>query len=122
MTGARHETRRPVRVMTTPGPMRVLMTADAAGGVWGYTVELARALAAQGDETHVAVMGGRLTPSMRAELESIPRCRLFESELKLPWMPDAWGDVARAGEWLLDLAASISPDAVHVNHDVYGGL
>jgi glycosyltransferase involved in cell wall biosynthesis len=41
---------------------------------------------------------------------------------KLEWMDDPWDDVARAGEWLLDLERIESPDLVHLNGYAHGAL
>ena len=38
-------------------PLRVLMTADAVGGVWTYALELTRALAAFQVRTTLVTMG-----------------------------------------------------------------
>jgi glycogen(starch) synthase len=102
--------------------MRVLLTADTVGGVWPYTVELARALAAEGVETAIATMGRRPSAEQVGEAAAIPGLRLFESELRLPWMPDPWDDVAAAGAWLLDVAGEVEPDIVHLSEPVYAAL
>jgi glycosyltransferase involved in cell wall biosynthesis len=47
---------------------------------------------------------------------------LFESDYKLEWMADPWNDVKQAGEWLLDLEATFSPDVVHLNAYAHGSL
>lgn len=101
--------------------MNVLMTADAVGGVWGYALDLADALAARDVSVALAVMGERLTPEQRRELggSSVERC--FASEYALEWQQD-WAGVERAGEWLLELAADIRPDVVHVNGYVHAAL
>ncbi|MDP9034476.1 MAG: glycosyltransferase family 1 protein, partial [Myxococcota bacterium] len=41
-------------------PRKVLMTADAVGGVWTYAVELAGELGRAGVETVLATMGAAL--------------------------------------------------------------
>src|SRR5690242_9948589 len=91
---------------------RVLMTADAVGGVWTYVMELANALAAAGAEVMLATMGPRPTADQRAHAQSIPGLTLEESAFKLEWMDDPWDDVARAGEWLLELEESFRPDVI----------
>lgn len=50
--------------------MRVLMTTDAIGGVWGYALELARAL---GDRAEIllATMGPAPSADQLAELASV---------------------------------------------------
>ena len=44
-------------------PRRVLMTADAVGGVWHYALELARGLSGSDIEVVLAVLGPPLHPS-----------------------------------------------------------
>ncbi len=103
-------------------PLVLLMTADAVGGVWTYAVELMRALSPLGVQTALAIMGPAPTPAQRAEIRGLRNVELFESAYKLEWMDDAWEDVARAGEWLLDLESRIRPDVVHLNGYVHAAL
>lgn len=103
-------------------PRRVLMTADAVGGVWAYALELARALGRRGIEVVLAVMGMPVCREQRAEAENIGNLRLYEHGYKLEWMDDAWDDVARAGDWLLGLAEQLRPDVVHLNGYAHGAL
>ena len=49
-------------------PRRILMTADAVGGVWQYATELASALAGLGHETILALLG---PPPSDAQREAI---------------------------------------------------
>ena len=93
--------------------MRVLMTADAVGGVWTYALELCAALAAQDVEVVLATMGPAPTKEQRNQLRHHPHVRLAVSDYKLEWMQEPWTDVSRAGEWLLRLAADV--DLVHLN-------
>ena len=91
------------------------MTADTVGGVWRYAVELVRALDA---DVTLATMGAPLTDEQRGEAPS----RVEESAFALEWMPEPWDDVARAGEWLLELAADVRPDVVHLNGYAHAAL
>ena len=102
--------------------MRILMTADAVGGVWTYALELARALRAEGAEVTLATMGRELADEQRREARAVPELRVAESSFALEWMPDAWDDVERAGEWLLELEAEVEPDVVHLNGYVHAAL
>jgi glycosyltransferase involved in cell wall biosynthesis len=52
--------------------MKVLLTTDAVGGVWQYTMELAQALAARGVECIVAVLGPAPSEDQRAALAPTP--------------------------------------------------
>jgi glycogen(starch) synthase len=96
-------------------PQRVLMTTDTIGGVWTYSIDLARGLSSRGVEVALATMGGPLTEAQRETAERIPHLRVFESTFRLEWMEDPWRDVERAGDWLLGLEARIGPDLVHLN-------
>lgn len=94
--------------------MRVLMTADAVGGVFSYAIELASALSARGVQVALATMGGPLAPGQQRAALAIPGLSLFSSEHRLEWMDDPWDDVARSGDWLLDLERKLRPDVVHL--------
>jgi glycogen synthase len=101
--------------------LRVLTTADAVGGVWRYTVDLGRELAARGVQTTVAVMGP--PPSVSHRQEAIDAgLTIVARPFKLEWMTDPWADVERAGEWLLDLEQQAKPSVVHVNGYAHAAL
>ena len=103
-------------------PRRVLMTADAVGGVWEYSLQLAAALGAGGTEVTLATMGPRPTEAQRVQASAIPAIRLAESDYPLDWMEEPWNGVAQAGAWLRDLADAIDPDVVHLNGYVHAAL
>jgi len=105
-----------------PPPGRLLLTADPVGGVWTYAVALARGLGARGTEVLLATMGGPLHRDQRAEVARAPNVELAESRYRLEWMEDPWDDVARAGDWLLELERRHAPDLVHLNQLAFGGL
>lgn len=94
--------------------MRVLMTADTVGGVFSYTIELASALAARGVQIALATMGGPLSAGQQHAALAIPGLSLFTSEHRLEWMDEPWDDVARSGDWLLDLERKLRPDIIHL--------
>lgn len=102
--------------------MRILMSADTVGGVWSYALELARGLIGRGDRVVIAAMGGRLDAAKRRAVDAIPGLVVHDSELRLEWMDDPWGDLDRAADWLLTLAAEVKPDVVHLNHYAHGAL
>jgi glycogen(starch) synthase len=101
---------------------RVLMTADAVGGVWTYALELARALTSSGLSTTIATMGPRPSPDRLSAAEDIAGLEIVASDFQLEWMDDPWHDVAAAGDWLLDLEARVHPIMVHVNGFAHGSL
>ncbi len=95
--------------------MRVLMTADAVGGVWTYALDLSAALARHDISVVLATMGPRPNEAQRAATLRLSNVSLVESDYRLEWMDDPWTDVAAAGKWLLDVAHSEAVDVVHVN-------
>ena len=106
----------------TPLPRKVLMTTDTVGGVWNYSLELARGLGEKGIEVALATMGAPLNELQRDKADRTPGLRVFESHLKLEWMDEPWRDVEKAGDWLLNLESRICPDVVHLNGYVHGVL
>jgi glycosyltransferase involved in cell wall biosynthesis len=85
--------------------MRVLMTADAVGGIWSYATDLRAQLAAQDVDATIAAIGPAAPPDPR-----VPH-----RPGRLEWQPDPWDDLAATGEWLLALAGEQAPDVVHLN-------
>jgi glycogen synthase len=96
-------------------PRRVLMTADAVGGVWRYALDVVRELGAAGGEVLLAAMGPRPDADQVAEAARIPGLTLVPGDFRLEWMDDPWDDVDRAGAWLLDLSRDWQPHIVHLN-------
>ena len=104
------------------GGATILMTADALGGVLGYSLDLARALVPYGARVILATMGGPLSPAQRRDAEAVRGLVVHESHHRLEWMDDPWEDVARAGEWLLSLEDRFRPSIVHVNGFAHAAL
>jgi glycogen(starch) synthase len=102
--------------------MRVLMTADAVGGVWTYALELSQALSMRGISVVLATMGPRPSDEQRARAEQIADLALRMSDFRLEWMDDPWMDVERAGQWLLALARDERVDIVHLNGYAHAAL
>lgn len=95
-------------------PQRILMTADAVGGVWRYAIDLGRGLAAADIHTTLAVMGPPPTRDQRAEADAAG-LDIADRPYRLEWMDDPWDDVERAGAWLLELERQLRPALVHLN-------
>jgi glycosyltransferase involved in cell wall biosynthesis len=98
------------------------MTADTVGGVWTYSLELAKALGAHGVEIALATMGARLSSDQRRQVQRLRNVQVYESAFQLEWMDDPWVDVARAGDWLLTIENEIDPDVIHLNGYAHGAL
>ena len=92
--------------------MRLLLITDSVGGVWTYSLELARALRPLGVEATLAIAGP--APS-RAKMEEASALRLVQSGLPLEWIETNPGAVRRAGQEIADLASREGADIVQVS-------
>lgn len=101
-------------------PGKVLMTADAVGGVWDYALELCRGFADADVGVVLAVMGPPPDPVQSANALCISGVELAVAPYRLEWMQDPWKDVAAAGQWLLDLEQRRGCDFVHLNGYTHG--
>jgi glycosyltransferase involved in cell wall biosynthesis len=102
--------------------MRVLLVLDTIGGVWTYGLELTRALARHGIEVVLAALGNPLSPEQRRDALESPAARVYAFQCALEWMEHPWGDVARSGDWLLEVAGETGVDLVHLNAFAHGAL
>ena len=87
---------------------RILLSTDAVGGVWTYTVDLARALARLGVEPVIAAMGPK-APKLPDGL------RVIETGLPLDWLADTSRDVRDAGAALARLANAVDADVLQLH-------
>ncbi len=95
--------------------MRILVTTDAVGGVWRYSLGLAREWAADGIAVELAVLGPDPDPAQATEAEAIPGLVLHRTGLDLDWTaadPDALG---RSAAGLAALARRRGVDSVHLH-------
>ena len=99
----------------------VLMTADAVGGVWRYTVDLGAALTKQGVSVVVALMGPAPSADDRREAERAGLV-IISRPYRLEWMDNPWDDVRRAADWLKTLERMVQPDVIHLNGFVHAAL
>lgn len=102
--------------------MRVLMTADAVGGVWNYSLTLAGAMAKHGVSYTLAVMGPAPSESQMAEAAAIPGVEVRHRPYRLEWMEEPWQEVDAAGEWLRELGRECRADVIHLNSYAHGAL
>ncbi|MCB8839354.1 glycosyltransferase family 4 protein [Aurantimonas sp. VKM B-3413] len=96
-------------------PTRVLMTTDAVGGVWRYSVDLARSLNEAGIEVVLACLGPAPSDDKIREAEASAATELVTLDLPLDWMasgPEALFAVPRR---LVELADETDADLLHLN-------
>jgi glycogen(starch) synthase len=94
--------------------LRVMLTADAVGGVWTYAQDLAAGLAKTGAGVTLAVLGP--APPERPALP--PGVDLVVTDLPLDWGDVDPPTLDRAGRVLADLARQTSADLVHLNSPI----
>lgn len=102
----------------TPSRHRILMTADAVGGVWQYACSLARALDRMGHELVLAVLGPEPSADQRRMLDGAGRVELAETGLPLDWIDANPQGVRRAASEIAALAERTGATVVHLNSPV----
>lgn len=95
---------------------RLLLTTDAVGGVWTYSLDLARALAAAEDMVVLlAVLGPPPTAEQLTEAAAVPGLQLIDTGLPLDWTAQRERDVREAGYVLAHLAQMAEVDLVQLH-------
>jgi glycosyltransferase involved in cell wall biosynthesis len=95
--------------------MRVLLTADACGGVFTWAMELTSQLTARGAEVELVTFGPPAARAQRERIEASGVAAWHESHLALEWMADPWDDLAQAVRSLRELEQSVRPDIMHLS-------
>jgi len=102
-------------VSEEPPRIRVLVTADAVGGVWQYSLDLARGLGRLGVETVLAVMGPSPSPEQAAATAAIEGLELVDTGLPLDWLADNASSLRVAAEEIAALGKRRGADLVQLN-------
>ena len=93
----------------------VLITTDAVGGVWSYSLALAAGLAAAGQHCTLAVVGPAAQPHQTQAVAATPGCRLVETGLPLDWLAPDRATLDRTAEALAGLAARSGVTTAHLH-------
>jgi glycogen(starch) synthase len=99
-----------------------LMTTDAVGGVWEYSLELASGLCRCGVRVLLAAMGPEPSIPQRQAASAIRGLTLMHRPCRLEWMSDFEVDWLPSAGWLGDLAAGFEPDILHINGYAHAAL
>lgn len=95
--------------------LRLLITTDAVGGVWQYSLGLAEALVDRGAQILLAVLGPAPTPAQRLEARTIRGVKLIETGLPLDWLCDGPDPMRAAGRTISAIARAEQADLVQLN-------
>ena len=95
--------------------LRVLVTADAVGGVWQYSLDLARGLSRLGIEAVLAVMGPSPSQAQLQAAAEVAGLELVDTGLPLDWLADDASSLRAAGEEIAKLARLHGADLVQLN-------
>jgi len=105
-----------VSTVTALAGLRVLMTADAVGGIWSYALDLARGLAAHGVETVLMVLGPPPAADQEAAAAAVSELRLLTPSLPLDWLAEGPEAVRAAGCAVARMAVECGASLVHLNN------
>ena len=94
---------------------RLLLTTDTLGGVWRYTVELASSWSGRGHDVTVATLGPPPDSAQLAELASVPRLAVVETDLPLDWTAPDRASLQRAADALAGIARQTAAERVHLH-------
>lgn len=95
---------------------RLLLTTDAVGGVWTYSLDLARALAAAEDMVILlTVLGPTPAPEQLTEAAAVPGLQLIDTGLPLDWTATSEREVRESGHYLASLAETGTADLVQLH-------
>jgi glycosyltransferase involved in cell wall biosynthesis len=96
-------------------PLKILITADAVGGVWQYSLDLAKGLSGKGVETVLAVMGPSPAPAQLKAAAAVEGLRLLDTGLPLDWLAGDKAAISSAGASVARLAERHEVDIVQLN-------
>jgi glycosyltransferase involved in cell wall biosynthesis len=94
---------------------RILLSTDAVGGVWRYSLELARGLALHGAEVVLAVLGPGPDAGQRREAEGIADLIVYPTGLPLDWTADSPVALDGSAFGLARLARQAQADSVQLH-------
>lgn len=94
---------------------RILLTTDAVGGVWTYSLDMAREFSSRGVECVMAVVGPSPTAAMTATARSLTGVSVVDTRLPLDWTVQRPEEVITTGHRLAEIARTHRCDTVHLH-------
>lgn len=105
-----------MRAALTRMPTRVLITTDAVGGVWTYSVTLGQSLRSCGVEVTLAVLG----PSPSADqIDTASGLKIIWTDAALDWQADSSDMVAEAAGVIAELVKSTRCELLQLHSPAY---
>ena len=101
--------------------LHILMTTDAVGGVWQYSLDLSRELTASGHGVTLAVLGPAPDPAQERAAEDIDGLQLVHTGQPIDWLCESAAEVEEAAKAIAALARSCRADLVHCNMPTLAG-
>lgn len=93
---------------------RIMITTDAVGGVWTYTLDLAGGLTEAGATVRVVVLGPRLQPDQRADAAR-RGLDIVETSYPLEWLAADEKEIRAATAGIAALARGWHADLLHLH-------
>jgi glycosyltransferase involved in cell wall biosynthesis len=94
---------------------RVLITTDAVGGVWTYSLDLVRELGTHGVHTTLAVLGPPPEAARLAAAKALANASVTLTGLPLDWLAADSSEVLAASRQIAGLARAQRCDLVHLH-------
>lgn len=94
---------------------RLLLTTDAVGGVWRYSLDLARGLSDRGIGCVLAVLGPGPDAAQRDEARAVSGLDLVQTGLPLDWTADDAAALRGVSKRLATLAALTGAGSAHLH-------
>jgi glycosyltransferase involved in cell wall biosynthesis len=102
--------------MRMPGRLnRLLLTTDAVGGIWRYTLDLASGLSERGIDCVIAVLGPPPDAAQSAEATAIRGVTLVRTGQPLDWTAETPEALLKAAERVATIAALMGAQSVHLH-------
>jgi glycogen synthase len=101
--------------MKSGAPGRILMTADAVGGVWRYALELASGLTLRDVSIVLAVLGPEPDERQRKEAHGIPGLQLITTGWALDWTAMYEWELDQIASLVAELADDLTANTVHLH-------
>jgi glycosyltransferase involved in cell wall biosynthesis len=96
-------------------PKRILMTLDAVGGVWRYSVDLARCLEAEGIECVLVGCGPEPSEAQQRECRDLGNVALTWTQQPLDWMAANESELNEVADTLLAIGRQWDVELLHLN-------